>query len=51
MYKTGWQCNELLKSGKVDIKPVIGGIYPLKDYDKAFEELKNGAPGKMILIP
>lgn len=51
MYKTWWQCNELLKSGKIDIKPVIGGIYPLKDYEKAFDALKSGAPGKMILIP
>ncbi|WP_003542557.1 L-threonine 3-dehydrogenase [Desulfotomaculum nigrificans] len=51
MYKTWWQCNELLKSGKFDIKPVMGGIYPLKDFEKAFEDLKNGAPGKMILIP
>jgi Threonine dehydrogenase and related Zn-dependent dehydrogenases len=51
MYKTWWQCNELLKSGKIDIKPVIGGIYPLKEYEKAFDALKSGAPGKMILIP
>ncbi|HHV83337.1 MAG TPA: L-threonine 3-dehydrogenase [Tepidanaerobacter syntrophicus] len=51
MYKTWWQCSELLKSGKLDIKPVIGGVYPLEDFEKAFEALKNGAPGKMILIP
>ena len=51
MYETWWQCSELLKLGKVDIKPVIGGIYPLEDYEKAFEALKKGAPGKMILIP
>jgi len=51
MYKTWWQCSELLKSGKLDIKPVIGGIYPLEEYEKAFEALANGIPGKMILIP
>ncbi|MQL52062.1 L-threonine 3-dehydrogenase [Desulfofundulus thermobenzoicus] len=51
MYKTWWQCTDLLKSGKIDITPVIGGTYPLQDYKAAFEALMNGAPGKMILIP
>ncbi|MGI6424654.1 MAG: L-threonine 3-dehydrogenase [Tepidanaerobacteraceae bacterium] len=51
MYETWWQCSELLKSGKLEIKPVIGGVYPLEDYEQAFDALKNGAPGKMILIP
>jgi threonine 3-dehydrogenase len=51
MYETWWQCNDLLKSGKIDIKPVIGGVYPLKDYELAFDALQKGAPGKMLLIP
>lgn len=51
MYKTWWQCNEVLKSGKIDLSPVIGGKYPLKDYEQAFDALKNGATGKMLLIP
>lgn len=50
MYKTWWQCKELLKSGKIDLRPVIGGTYSLKDYEQAFDALKNGAPGKMLLI-
>ena len=51
MYETWWQCNELLKSGKFDIKPAMGNIYPLKEYEKAFKDIENGCPGKMILIP
>ena len=51
MYETWWQCNSLLKSGKFDITPVIGNIYPLKDYEKAFKDIEKGCPGKMILIP
>ena len=51
MYKTWWQCNELLRSGKVDIKKAIGGVYPLRNYEKAFAALQSGSPGKMILIP
>lgn len=51
MYETWWQCNALLKSGKFDIAPAIGNIYPLKDFEKAFKDIENGCPGKMILIP
>lgn len=51
MYKTWWQCNDILKSGKFDIKPVIGGVYKMEEFNKAFEELKKGAHGKMLLIP
>lgn len=51
MYKTWWQCNDILKSGKFDINPVIGGVYRMDEFDKAFEELKKGAHGKMLLMP
>ncbi|MEA4847889.1 MAG: L-threonine 3-dehydrogenase [Clostridiaceae bacterium] len=51
MYKTWWQCNSLLKSGKFDINPVIGGVYKMEEFEKAFAELKKGAHGKMLLIP
>ncbi len=51
MYKTWWQCTSLIKSGKIDLKPVVGGVYPLHEYEKAFEALRNGVPGKMLLIP
>ena len=48
MYKTWYQCCDLLKSGKLDIRPVIGGIYELCDFEKAFDDIAHGAPGKMI---
>ncbi len=51
MYRTWWQCNDILKSGKFDIEPVIGGTYKMQDFDKAFEALAAGASGKMLLIP
>lgn len=50
MYQTWWQCTSLLKNG-LDITPVIGGKYAMKDYEQAFDALKAGAPGKMLLIP
>ncbi|MGE5612772.1 MAG: L-threonine 3-dehydrogenase [Bacillota bacterium] len=51
MYETWYQCTEMLKSKRIDITPVIGGIYPLSEFNRAFEDLKNGCPGKMIFIP
>ena len=51
MYKTWEECSEILKSPTFDIRPVVGGIYPMRDFEKAFDALFNGAPGKMILIP
>jgi threonine 3-dehydrogenase len=51
MYQTWEECVEILTSPDFDIKPIVGGIYPLKDYEKAFADIKSGKPGKMLLIP
>ena len=51
MYKTWYQCTDLLKSGKFSMKPVVGGIYRMEDFEQAFAAIKAGAPGKMLLIP
>ncbi len=51
MYKTWRQCDELLKNEKFDISVAVGGVYPMKEIEKAFEQIEEGTPGKMILIP
>lgn len=51
MYKTWEQCLELLNSDKFNIKPAISGEYALRDFEKAFDAIKAGAAGKMLLIP
>ena len=51
MYKTWEQCIDLINSGKFNIQPVIAGKYALRDFEKAFEAIKAGVPGKMIMIP
>lgn len=51
MYKTWEQCIELIQSGKFPVEPVISGKYPLRDFEKAFADIKAGKPGKMLLIP
>lgn len=50
MYRTWYQCEELLKSASVDFGSVVGGVYDLADYEAAFEALFAGKPGKMLLI-
>lgn len=51
MYKTWEQCIELIGSGRFNIQPVIAGQYALRDFEKAFDAIRAGTPGKMILIP
>mgnify|MGYP000898527697 CR=1 FL=1 len=49
MYQTWEQCERILQSPKFNIEPVIGGIYPLCEFQKAFAAIEKGTPGKMIL--
>ena len=51
MYETWDQCETVLSSPRYNIQRTIGGIYPLKDFEKAFDAIRSGVPGKMILIP
>lgn len=41
----------LLGSGKLDVKPIIGGIWPLEDWHTAFEKMHSGEVVKSILTP
>ncbi len=50
MYKTWEQCEMILKDPRFNLTAVIGGIYPLADYEEAFKQIFAGAPGKMILV-
>ena len=48
MYETWFQCTEILKKGKFTMDDVIGGVYRLEDYEKAFADIAAGRPGKML---
>ena len=41
----------LLSSGQIDLKPIIGGVYPLGDWEEAFEEMEAGVNVKSVLVP
>ena len=51
MFETWEDCMRILQTPGFSLEPVIGGIYPLCAFEKALEDMKKGAPGKMILIP
>jgi threonine dehydrogenase-like Zn-dependent dehydrogenase len=43
--------NELLTSGRLDIRPAITHVLPITDYAQAMEQLKKGSAGKIVLLP
>jgi alcohol dehydrogenase len=40
---------ELLDDGRVEVKPLVAGVYPLAQFEEAFDRAKRGL--KVILIP
>jgi threonine 3-dehydrogenase len=51
MYQTWYQMTALLKSGKLDLHPVITDRIPMKDFPKAMERLKTGEASKILIYP
>lgn len=41
----------LLSSGKLDVKPIIGGIWPITEWKEAFEKMHHGEIVKSVLKP
>ena len=48
MYETWYKMTVMLQSG-LDIKPVITHRFPYTEYEKAFEVMRKGESGKVIL--
>jgi threonine 3-dehydrogenase len=51
MWKTWYQAQALLKTGKVDLSPLITHTLPLQEIEKGMELLKGGQAAKVILYP
>jgi len=49
LWKTWWQVQELLDTGKFDPLPVITHRFPLDDFEKAFTLAASGEVGKVLL--
>lgn len=41
----------LLSSGKLNVEPIIGGIWPIEDWHTAFEKMHDGEVVKSVLTP
>jgi alcohol dehydrogenase/L-iditol 2-dehydrogenase len=41
----------LLASGRLNVKPIIGGVWPLEQWQEAFEQMHSGAVIKSVLKP
>jgi threonine 3-dehydrogenase len=51
MYQTWYQMTALLKSGRLDLRPVITDRIPMKDFSKAMARLKTGEASKILIYP
>jgi len=51
MYQTWYQMTALLKSGKLNLRPVITDRIPLTDFARAMERLKTGEASKILVYP
>ena len=41
----------LLSSGRLDVRPIIGGVWPITQWEEAFEKMHSGEVVKSVLKP
>ncbi len=41
----------LMASGQLDVRPIIGGVWPITEWHKAFEKMHKGEVVKSVLKP
>ncbi|MFW6028673.1 MAG: L-threonine 3-dehydrogenase [Halanaerobiales bacterium] len=51
MFETWYTAKRLLKSGRVDLEPVITHRFSLEEFEKGMELMESGNCGKIILKP
>jgi threonine 3-dehydrogenase len=51
MYATWFQMDQLLGSGRLDLKPAITHVMPMERFDEAIGLLRDGRAGKVVLVP
>jgi threonine 3-dehydrogenase len=51
LWDTWYQMRGLLRSGTVDLAPVITHRFALEDYQAAFDLMASGECGKVIMFP
>ena len=51
IWETWYQMRGLLKSGAVDLRPIVTHLFPLEEFEKAFALMASGESGKVVLFP
>lgn len=51
LWETWHQTSELLKTGKINLKPLITHHFKLKDFEEAMKVMKSRQCGKILLTP
>ncbi|MBI4770472.1 MAG: L-threonine 3-dehydrogenase [Chloroflexi bacterium] len=51
LWETWYQSRGLVRSGAVDLAPLVTHKFPLEQFDQAFEVMRSGESGKVMLIP
>ena len=51
LWETWYQARGLVRSGAVDLRPVVTHSFKLAEFEKAIELMKAGESGKVMLIP
>ncbi|GAC1658567.1 MAG: L-threonine 3-dehydrogenase [Vulcanimicrobiaceae bacterium] len=49
MFETWYQTQALIKGGRVDLRPIITHVLPLREFDRAFSLMKSGEAAKIVL--
>lgn len=49
MFETWYQTQALVKSGRVDLRPIITHTLPMSEFADAFELMRTGAAAKIVL--
>jgi threonine 3-dehydrogenase len=51
MYDTWFQMDQLLGSGRLDLRPAITHVMSMERFDEAIDLLREGKAGKVVLAP
>lgn len=51
MYETWIQMDQLLGSGRLDVRPAITHVMPMEKFEEAIALLRDGRAGKVVLVP
>jgi threonine dehydrogenase-like Zn-dependent dehydrogenase len=51
LWQTWYQARGLIRSGAVDLAPLVTHHFKMEEFDKAFETMTSGESGKVMLTP